>query len=551
MRSSTSLRSIMTAVATALAAAVVIPAATPAAAATARHLHVTDTTTFTVPPGVTSLEVTVMAGSGQGNDEGVPGGMGGIVHSIISTTPGEQLKLVVGVRGEVAVSADPDAQRYVGGRGAAYTGGGFSGHGGAASAVLRGAEPLVVAGGGGGAGYGNQDHFGGSIGGAGGDGNGGDGHPGTSRDLPGEASGGTGHVDGSRGEDCTCNSRTEASGAGGGGYQGGKAGAGGVVVGGGGGAGGTGYAKEGGAFSNAVVPGDGSIDLDWSQRIVTTGRITSLNPSGLGAPVVLSLTVFRNPAESVGIPAPAGTVTWYHIGVTTIDVLGTSELDAAGRSTFTVSPPAIGDYQVVASWPGDGDHEGFSTPPYHQFVEGALRQIAIDPASVDLGPARFGGQVTGHATVSNVGNVPWTFDHVVATSPQLTVGAGTCTTPVPARDSCTIDLTYTSLLPGAFAERVRVVGTDGTVGVLDVTAFGLDVHVTFDPAVLDAGDVIIGEVADRTVTVTNTGNTPWQLAAAEVTDPFGLPASTCWDAPIEPGTSCSLTVGSAPTPRAA
>lgn len=124
-----------------------------------------DGLTFTVPDGITTLQVQVTGAGGGGSYWGAgvaasPGGNGAIVNATLSVTPGEVLSLELGEGGRT--SEIPDTGQMVSGSG----GGGFAtggaggvnstsalgaGGGGGATAILSGTTPLVVAGGGGGA----------------------------------------------------------------------------------------------------------------------------------------------------------------------------------------------------------------------------------------------------------------------------------------------------------------------------------------------------------------------------------------------------------------
>ncbi len=130
---------------------------------------------FTVPEGVTSLDITAygaqggsgLPGSGVAalNQYGV-GGRGAKVTGTVEVTPGETLTLTVGNTGGMTGVGYRDGGFGGGGDGqqAAYEGLG----GGGASSVYDGDRPLLVAGGGGGAAWGHVDGgASGAIGGSG------------------------------------------------------------------------------------------------------------------------------------------------------------------------------------------------------------------------------------------------------------------------------------------------------------------------------------------------------------------------------------------------
>ncbi|MGD9890732.1 MAG: hypothetical protein AB7R89_17105 [Dehalococcoidia bacterium] len=229
---------------------------------------------FTVPAGVTQLQIEARGGQGatptggQGGSDGT-GGFGGYAWAIIPVTPGETLAVLVGCAG---------GNQYSFGLGSGGEGGnavsslaGDGGWGGGGSGVMNAdAVPLLVAGGGGG-------------GGGGGDfGNGGDGGAAGVTAEAGERGGGDGHGDGGcaacmssgdiNGGNGTGSSWAEGGGGGGGGgggYIGGGGGHGGDEGGGGGGGGGAGssyvtHAASESGFAWNTTGGDGSVTIRWT-----------------------------------------------------------------------------------------------------------------------------------------------------------------------------------------------------------------------------------------------------------------------------------------------
>ena len=231
--------------------------------------------TWTVPSGVTSVEVVANGGGGGAGQFKRPnGGSGASVTATLATTPGAVLDLVVGGGGS---------------RGESTNGGGG---GGGATTVNSGTDDQVIAGGGGGAGtrtsatggaaganpggagsaggpsgtggQGGSNGVGGAGSSAGQDGDGGAGGNGG-----GSTNGGTGTGDGTGGN---ATFSTYGGGGGGGGYGGGGAGAGNTSGGFGGGSGGStgpgtpvyATAGNGGVYStNSGAGGNGSITITY------------------------------------------------------------------------------------------------------------------------------------------------------------------------------------------------------------------------------------------------------------------------------------------------
>jgi hypothetical protein len=171
--------------------------------------------TFTVPTGVTSIYVRLIAAGGKNTTVGGNGigGKGGLVSGFLPVTPGETLTVLVG--GSINISAAPGGT-FGGGGGVADIN--VQGFGGGRTAVMRGSNDVVTAGGGGGGGYyGNGGDGGGLIGGNGTGANSGQG--GT------QLTGGLAGVGGSNGSIKTGgNGGSQYAGSGGGGYYGGGGG---------------------------------------------------------------------------------------------------------------------------------------------------------------------------------------------------------------------------------------------------------------------------------------------------------------------------------------
>ena len=120
---------------------------------------------MSVPPGVTSLTIATVGGTGgNGDTEGAgsqPGGQGAVVTATVAVNPGDNLTVTVAGNGSFADGFSTAAGGFGAGTGGEGSnlqtpssfplGGGTSGGGG--SAVFDGTTPLAVAGGGGGGGF--------------------------------------------------------------------------------------------------------------------------------------------------------------------------------------------------------------------------------------------------------------------------------------------------------------------------------------------------------------------------------------------------------------
>jgi hypothetical protein len=245
---------------------------------------------WTVPSGVTSVQVLAIGGGGAGGQmttptqPGAPGGAGAWVTATLSVTPGQVIAVVVGGGGGVgSYVSSGDCGTGGGGGGASSVdvgnpdriiaggGGGGGGYCGSGSVSQAGGSGGGVAGAGGAGGTpgaggaGGSGGIGGAGGVAGGNGLGGPGGAGGSNFgvIPGGTAGSGGAGTGAGGDASTGGFASYMAGGGGGGYGGGgsggyqqSGGAGGSI-----GPSGTGYSAAFNAGAVALNGGDGSIVL--------------------------------------------------------------------------------------------------------------------------------------------------------------------------------------------------------------------------------------------------------------------------------------------------
>lgn len=227
--------------------------------------------TYTVPAGVTEVNITAVGAQGGGGCMTVRGGRGGQISADFAVTPGENLYVEVGGRGGLV----PGICQYGGttaGRNGGGTGGPIGGGGGGGASDVRTlplagsgtlSSRMIVAGGGGG---GGTPALGGDAGSQGADGSGGLGGgagtvsgPGAAGTPIGSGCGRGNSTAGGLGTGGTgggANTTTKGGGGGGGGYYGG--GGGGACIGqtttGGGGGGGSSYVAPSAMNATAAVP---------------------------------------------------------------------------------------------------------------------------------------------------------------------------------------------------------------------------------------------------------------------------------------------------------
>jgi len=131
-----------------------------------------------------------------------------------------------------------------------------------------------------------------------------------------------------------------------------------------------------------------------TQANTSTTVTSSQDPSIYGQSVTFTATVG---AVAPGSGIPTGTVTFYD-GAT---VLGTSNVDSSGQANFTTSALFIGTHSITATYNGDANYNGSTSPP--------LIQTVVAPLSTDDVKVTGGGSIIlttgGSGTFGLVGKV--------------------------------------------------------------------------------------------------------------------------------------------------
>lgn len=317
------------------------------------------TATYTVPAGVTALDVHVEGARGASGNRSV-GGSGGIVKARLAVTPGQVLTVKVGTQGM-------NGSSWAGGGNNAFNGGGTlnggqaitGGGGGGASDIRIGGTALsnrvIVAGGGGGGGEIALD------GGDGGGPNGGAGDSwGTAATGGGQSSGGTGETGTSTGNNGSLGtggnlSSTTGGGGGGGGYYGGGAG---NATNKGGGGGGSSYADP--AYTSNVEMSSGNIFTQTSGVVIITPILTVGTWSSSSATVA---TVGSTTGTVAGVTAGTSIMSFTIGGcrtTTTVTVNSNPTVATSGATALcTGSTTTLNGMPAGGTWGvGTGSYSG-------------------------------------------------------------------------------------------------------------------------------------------------------------------------------------------------
>jgi hypothetical protein len=340
---------------------------------------------FTVPAGITSLQISLRGASGgaggPGASSGVGGGPGTQITGTLPVTPGQVLGVEAGEGGGDGSASDSENcnstdggqagvdSELAGGDGGAGTGcdGGGGGAGGAASFLsFPAGTALVIAGGGGGGGGAGLGS--GGDGGPGGSGTSGGGD-GAGAQGSGGARGGQLGFPGGRGSDACPSCDSGGGGGGGGGENGGDPGGVGSGAGGdGGGGGGAGtdfvtpsLINPGISTSSAGSGADGLITITYTPADATQTSVScSPAPVIVGRPATCTATV--TDTETVSPSPPTGTVTFESSGA---GVFGGSPCTLQGsgvtvRCSVTYTPTAgnTGPHTITARYNGGEEGQG-------------------------------------------------------------------------------------------------------------------------------------------------------------------------------------------------
>ncbi|MGI8760852.1 MAG: Ig-like domain repeat protein [Jatrophihabitantaceae bacterium] len=442
---------------------------------------------FSVPWGVTSVQVTTNGGAGAsgGSYDGAVGASGAQVTGTLAVSAGTTLAVVVGQGGSTTAPGLNGA--YTGGAGSTGNGefgASDGGGGGAASTVSYGGTLDVVAGGGGGGGgfgaYPAVLPVTGGAGGTGGTPAGQNGSAGTSyysSQVPSGA-GGTSDYFTTYGQSATDSGTFGGPGAGGGGggYDGnygggGGAGSNGAQGGGGGGAGGYSYAAAGltsvsyasagnAPASESAAAGNGTVTISYQQVTTTTTMYSETpNPSQAGQAVYF----YVNVASTDGCGTVSLTVDGVALPATTgCENMGLQHnpgdpahtyfaLCYAGGNNFYQW--SVGTHSVVASYTGDTTYAP-SSVTVSQVVNPASTSTTI---SANTNGTYYGSPITFTATVANSdggGTVGFTYSDYgtpgsisgCSAQPLTYVGGGndqaTCTTTTLPVGKSTVTATY-------------------------------------------------------------------------------------------------------------
>jgi len=494
---------------------------------------------WTVPAGTYDVWVTAVGGSGADGSDldafGGPaisgaGGRGAMVQADLPVVPGEQLHLEpgsAGFRTPGAIGSGPLApggDGYQGGSGGVESGGG-----GAGTVIRANSAVLAVAGGGGGGGAGSVQ----CPGGAGGDG----GAPGTAGNCSDGGAGGSGAVPegtgplGAGGRNDSGNSGV-AGGGGGGGLDdsldgGGRGGAPGDLSngggGGGGGAGGPSFAVDPSAtIGVAQSTGDGWVKIDWTPGLSPASTLSAPGSVQQGSSVTLTDLVAP---PRPGLPQPTGSVTFDQVdpATNTRTVLGTADLDG-GQATLSADLAGVGPQAVEAFYSGDSTYFSSTSGYALTTVVPTPTTLSITPSPLSFGNVVVGTTVTKTITLTNAGDVGWSFAGVRSDTSAVGVPGLPCATLAPGA-SCTATVSFRPTTTGPVNGTLTLSGDAADIA-LSMTGTGVAAR----PVVTHVSPASGSRRGGTLVTITGrnfTGVTAIRIGSAAMTSVTCPSSTTC------------------------
>jgi hypothetical protein len=190
-------------------------------------------------------------------------------------------------------------------------------------------------------------------------------------------------------------------------------------------------------FAASTSPGLTQVVNSTTKSATSTALASSLNPSIYGQTVTWTATVTTS-----GSTAPTGTVnfTW-NGGLYTI---GSAKLNASGVATLTRSNLNADSYPLTATYNGDANNLGSSSPILNQVINQATSSATLTSSP---NPSTQGQAVTFTAkitspTVVPTGPVTFTAGKTTLGTVQLSNGKAVFTTSTLAVGSTTVTATY-------------------------------------------------------------------------------------------------------------
>jgi hypothetical protein len=298
-----------------------------------------------------------------------------------------------------------------------------------------------------------------------------------------------------------------------------------------------------------------------SPQMVTLGG----TGGAAGAAVTLTPASVIFPSQPVGTTSTPQTITLANTGsatltIATLAVTGTSAKDFAQTNTcssslaagtnctvsITFTPSASGSRSASLTV---SDNAAGSPQTVSLSGTGIAGAVSLSATSLSFGSQPVGTTSTAQTTtLTNTGSVPLSITSIAFTGTNANNFAqtNTCSTSLGAGAKCTISITFIPSGSGSRSASLTVV--DNAVGspqTVSLSGTGTAPAVGLSPASLSFESQPVGTTSTvQTITVTNTGGAPLQIASFTVTgaaaDDFAE-TETCGSS-VAAGTPCTIAV---------
>jgi hypothetical protein len=170
----------------------------------------------------------------------------------------------------------------------------------------------------------------------------------------------------------------------------------------------------------------------------------------------------------------------------------------------------------------------------------------VTPRTIDFGDVCVGQTADRTFTISNTGNRPFTVTAITSSNSAFTIVSPTLPVTIDAGSSVTVTVRLTCTTPGAQSGTISFQTSSACgpvdLGTVNVSGFCVRVSGEVTPRTIDFGDLCVGQSADRTFTISNTGNRPFTVTAITSSNSAFTIVRPALPVTIEAGGSATVTV---------
>ncbi len=244
-------------------------------------------------------------------------------------------------------------------------------------------------------------------------------------------------------------------------------------------------------------------------------------------------------------------VTGVHASDPAFAVLGDTAFDlapdASKELTVQFSPTSVGQQQASLTIESNDASQPTLAVPLSGTGLG-VAQIAVEPASIGFGTVTLGQSGEAALTVRNTGTGDLSVTGVQSSDPAFSVSDDTAFDLAPdASRELTVQFSPSSV--GEQQATLTIESNDASQPTLAVPLSGTGIgvpQIAVEPTSIDFGTVVLGQAAERTLTVQNAGTGDLSVTAVRTGDPaFSVIGDTAFE--VAPGASQAITVRFLPT----